>query len=119
MQRANRRCWQATGQRGFSWAFLPTEQRVPCSKSCRTLDAEHHADTARSSRSADQEAMGGPREGGSKTAVAVINARVAGGSATSACAASAGSDKALGKTAADADPEQNAQCEEPCLGAYG
>ena len=63
--------------------------------------------------------MGGPREGGSKTAVAVINARVAGGSDTSACASGAGSDNALGKTAADADPEQNAQCEEPCLGAYG
>ena len=63
--------------------------------------------------------MGGPREGGSKTSVAVINARVAGGSDTSACASGAGSDNALGKTAADADPEQNAQCEEPCLGAYG
>src|SRR5438477_2192631 len=24
---------------------FPTEQRVPCSKSCRTLDAEHHANT--------------------------------------------------------------------------
>src|ERR1700687_251657 len=75
--------------------------------------------SARSSHSADQEAMGGPREGGSKPAVAVINARVAGGSDTSACASSAGSDNTLGKTAADADPEQYAQCEEPCLGAYG
>jgi len=75
--------------------------------------------SARSSRSADQEATGGPREGGSKTAVAVINARIAGGSDASARASGAGSDNALGKTAADADPEQNAQCEEPCLGAYG
>ena len=63
--------------------------------------------------------MGGPREGGSKTAVAVIDGRVAGGSNTSASASGAGSDNALGKTAADADPKQNAQCEEPCLGAYG
>ena len=63
--------------------------------------------------------MGGPREGGSKTAAAVINARIAAGSATSACVSGAGSDNALAKTAADADPEQNAQCEEPCLGAYG
>ena len=62
---------------------------------------------------------GGPREGGSKTAVAVINARVAAGSDTSACTSGAGSDNALGKTAADAEPEQNAQCDEPCLGAYG
>ena len=53
------------------------------------------------------------------TAVAVTNARVAGGSDTSACASGAGSDNALGKTAADADPEQYAQCEEPCFGEYG
>jgi hypothetical protein len=75
--------------------------------------------SAQSLRSADQEALGGPREGGSKTAGAAINARVAGRSDTSACASGTGSDSALGKTAADADPEQNAQCEEPCLGAYG
>src|SRR5450759_42673 len=70
-------------------------------------------------RSADQEIVGGPREGGRRTAAAVTNGRVACGSDASACAISTGSDNALGKTAADADPEQYAQCDEVCLGEYG
>ena len=75
--------------------------------------------SARFVRSADQEATGGPREGGSRTAVAVTNARVAGGSDASACASSTGSDNALGNTAAAADPAHNAQCDGVCLGEYG
>jgi hypothetical protein len=51
--------------------------------------------------------------------MAATDTNVACGSAASACAAGAGSDNALGKTAAEAEPEQNAQCEEPCLGEDG
>jgi hypothetical protein len=94
---------------------------APCGNVRRALDAEHPRGrfSARLVRSADQEALGGPREGGSRTAVAVTTARIAGGSDTSACASGTGSDNALGKTAADADPEQYAQCDEVCLGEYG
>jgi hypothetical protein len=70
-------------------------------------------------RSADQETVGGPREGGSRTVAAVTNAGIARGSDTSARAIGTGSDNAFGKTAADADPEQYAQCDEACLGEYG
>ena len=70
-------------------------------------------------RSADQETPGGPREGGSRTAVAVTNVHIARGSDSSPCAIGTGSDNAFGKTAADADPEQYAQCDEVCLGEYG
>ncbi|HEV2041464.1 MAG TPA: hypothetical protein VGT81_15760 [Casimicrobiaceae bacterium] len=51
--------------------------------------------------------------------MAVTNALVAGESAASACASGTGSDNALGKTAAAADPAHNAQCNEACLGEYG
>jgi hypothetical protein len=51
--------------------------------------------------------------------VAVTNALVAGESAASACASGTGSDNALGKTSAAADPAHNAQCDEVCLGEYG
>src|ERR1700687_86088 len=75
--------------------------------------------SARFVRSADQEALGGPREGGSRTAAAVTNAHVAGESDASACASGTGSDNALGRTAAAADPAHSAQCDEACLGEYG
>src|SRR6266851_8636066 len=104
MRRSNRTRRQAAVQRGFSWTFFQTEQQ------CAVQQVMPHARrrtprgylSARSLRLADQEALGGPREGGSKTAVAVINARIAGRSDTSACASGAGSDNVLGKTAADA-----------------
>jgi hypothetical protein len=51
--------------------------------------------------------------------VAASDTGVARGSIASAWSAGAGSDKALGKTAAEAEPQQNAQCDEPCLGEYG
>ena len=51
--------------------------------------------------------------------MAATDMRVASGSDASACATSTGSDNALGKTAADADPEQNAQCDEACFGEFG
>jgi len=51
--------------------------------------------------------------------VAVTNTHVAGGSDASVCASGTGSDNAFGRTAADADPAHNAQCDEACLGEYG
>jgi hypothetical protein len=70
-------------------------------------------------RSADQEGLGGPRVGGRRTEVDATGMLVACGSSSSARATDTGSDSALGKSAADAEPQQNAQCDEAWLGEYG
>jgi len=70
-------------------------------------------------RSADQESLGGPRVGGRRTEVDATGMLVARGSSSSARATDTGSNSALGKSAADVEPQQNAQCDEACLGEYG
>jgi hypothetical protein len=63
--------------------------------------------------------VGGPREGGSRTVAGDFGAIVTRGDETFAGEGGSGVGNALGRTAADADPEQNAQCVEPCLGEFG
>jgi hypothetical protein len=62
---------------------------------------------------------GGPHEGGSRTVAAAVTVGVVREGNARPCTSSTGSDDKLGNKAGAADPEHNAQCDEPCLGELG
>jgi hypothetical protein len=65
-------------------------------------------------RSADQEAGGGPREGGSRAVEGATATRVACERGAASPRLSTGNEKTLVKAAVDVEPQQNAQCAAPC-----
>jgi hypothetical protein len=97
-----------------------TGQRTSCNDACRAHAPPNSRADGRFRAvqgSTDQEDVGGPREGGSRKTLDATDVRVAIRSDSVTTATRAGSDNVLGKMAADADPEQKAQCDEACFGA--